>query len=861
MQVAHRADFCVGYFNLRGWRYLDCYVEPWSGTEGNRCRVLVGMQRAPEETLTQLFSLSGNGAGIDRGQAVRLKKQLAESFRHQLTLGTPTAQDEAGLRQLANQLRQGKLVVKLYLRSPLHAKLYLTHRHDAANPRTGYVGSSNLTFSGVRGNGELNVDVLDHDASQKLADWFEDRWHDPFCVDISEELISVVEESWAREALVSPYHIYIKMAYHLALEAREGLRTFDVPGELDEILFPYQSAAVKIAAHHLMKRGGVLIGDVVGLGKTLMATALARLMEELEGTSTLIICPKNLEKMWQSYVDTYGLRARVMPISVVQKELGDVPARFRRVLIDESLNLRNRDSKRYAAIHEYIRQSGSKVILLSATPYNKSFTDLSSQLSLFIDEGTDLGIRPEAYVRELGGEVKFNAEHSQTPIYSLAAFERSLHPDDWRELMRLFLIRRTRSFIKDNYAKTDPKSGRKYLLFGNAEPNESYSPLYEGKMIHQFTNSFSEPRYWLNLQGGRKALLRSTADDQQELPYQRYRLGYRTIASSTNERTMIATVLPPNIITGNSINVSSNSLGPEELLYLVSILNSFVVDASLRKRVSANVNMLYVYQLPVPRLAKDDPNLTQIVERAAKLICTTPEFDDLAIDVGLEGHQNGVTDEAERTQLRAELDALVAHLYGLNEEEFSYILSTFPRLETYVRNAAICEYRLRIEDPDAVQTERLIQQGEGKRLEFKEAAVWNAYQQRKDGEMYQPVLKAVASFMNGEGGTLIIGVEDRKGSVVGLAEDFKHADPNKPNRDGYCLWLSNRLDRLGEQHSTNYDIHFHTIQNKEVCRITVRRASEPVWYGDDLYVRSAAGKKKLSTQAAHAYIKQRWNGQ
>ena len=56
-------------------------------------------------------------------------------------------------------------------------------------------------------------------------------------------------------------------------------------------------------------------------------------------------------------------------------------------------------------------------------------------------------------------------------------------------------------------------------------------------------------------------------------------------------------------------------------------------------------------------------------------------------------------------------------------------------------------------DPDAVQIERLIQQGEGKRLEFKEAAVWNAYKQQKDGEMYQPVLETVASFMNSEGGT------------------------------------------------------------------------------------------------------------
>ena len=171
---------------------------------------------------------------------------------------------------------------------------------------------------------------------------------------------------------------------------------------------------------------------------------------------------------------------------------------------------------------------------------------------------------------------------------------------------------------------------------------------------------------------------------------------------------------------------------------------------------------------------------------------------------------------------------------------------------------ALREYRLRIPDPDTAQIERLIEQGEGGRLEFKIGAVWNTHNQRKDGTMYQPVLIAIASFMNSEGGTLIIGVEDGTGRVVGLAEDLKHADPNKPNRDGYALWLSNKLDKLGKEHSTKYDIYFHTVQGKEVCRVTVKPAAAPVWYGDDLYVRGAVGKKKLGTQAAYAYIKQHW---
>ena len=67
---------------------------------------------------------------------------------------------------------------------------------------------------------------------------------------------------------------------------------------------------MKIAAHHLNKRGGVLIGDVVGLGKTLMATALARIFEDDHGLETLIICPKNLVTMWEDYGAQYRLRAQ-----------------------------------------------------------------------------------------------------------------------------------------------------------------------------------------------------------------------------------------------------------------------------------------------------------------------------------------------------------------------------------------------------------------------------------------------------------------------------------------------------------------------------------------------------------------------
>jgi superfamily II DNA or RNA helicase len=487
LAVSTHADFCVGYFNLRGWRELGQHIEPWPGGDGHNCRLLVGMQRLPQEEFRQAMSLIRRDEAMDNQTALRLKKKLAEEFRDQLTLGVPTNADEAGLRQLVVQIKAKKLVVKLFLRHTLHAKLYLLYRQDFNNPFNSFLGSSNLTLSGLSNQGELNVDVMDVDANQKLVRWFEDRWNDRWCLDISDELMQIIEESWARDEPIPPYYIYIKMAYHLAQEARAGLSEFRIPRDFGNRLFEFQKAAVKIAAHHLNKRGGVLIGDVVGLGKTLMATAVARIFEDDHDLETLIICPKNLVKMWEDYRDQYRLRGRVIPVTQVTTLLPQL-RRYRLVLIDESHNLRNREGKRYRAIQEYIQQNESKCILLSATPYNKTYLDLSSQLRLFIPEDASLGIRPEQLLREMG-ETEFIRQY-QSPLHSLAAFEKSPYPDDWRELMRLYMIRRTRSFIQTNYAETDPANGRKYLTFANG--SRSYFPVREPRTARF---AIRDPRY------------------------------------------------------------------------------------------------------------------------------------------------------------------------------------------------------------------------------------------------------------------------------------------------------------------------------------------------------------------------------
>ncbi len=531
-----RVDFCVGYFNLRGWKLVLDDVDSLEGdfvTEGRTrehrvCRLLVGMHQAPNDILRQLYSSKEFIADSDLVQ--RLKRQIAQDFRKQLLIGLPSKQDEWTLRRLSAQLRDKKVVVKLSAREPLHAKLYLAHRpEDRFNPILALMGSSNLTYAGLTKNGELNAEFADRDQAEKFNRWFEEHWNDIFSVDITQELEEAINESWAADRDIPPYWIYLKVAYHLSEEARNGAKEFVLPPEFQSILFDFQQNAVKMVARHLNndKRRGAMIGDVVGLGKTITACAVAKIFEMAYASSTLIICPANLQEMWGKYIRDFNLKAEVM--SMAKRIDIETMRYYRLIIIDESHNLRN-GGKRYEDIKKLIDAQSSRVLLLTATPYNKHYNDLANQLRLFVDENQDLGIRPEKYIQSIGGEREFMKRHGDTHIRTIGAFQKSEDVDDWNELMRMFLVRRTRSFIKQYYAKTDPKNGRKYLEFNDGtrsyfpdrvprsikfptRPGDQYSRLYSEEMV-DLLESLSLPRYGLSNFVNEKAATEASTNQQ-----------------------------------------------------------------------------------------------------------------------------------------------------------------------------------------------------------------------------------------------------------------------------------------------------------------------------------------------------------
>ncbi len=230
--------------------------------------------------------------------------------------------------------------------------------------------------------------------------------------------------------------------------------------------------------------------------------------------------------------------------------------------------------------------------------------------------------------------------------------------------------------------------------------------LYEGKMIHQYNAHFSQPRYFIDEAEGREILLRKVMHriksesklssdglkalenlDDLILDYQTYRLVYRAIGSSTNERTLISTIVPKNVVIGHSMNhvvnvdyslksnyIYSSVLNYSELIYFMTLLNSLTLNYYIRNKISANLTMNFIYELPFAEA--DAETKRRLIELGFNLLYLTSnksEFEELRTELGL-----GIPDVKDKAKIRAEIETIIARdLYGLSLEEWKHITSTF----------------------------------------------------------------------------------------------------------------------------------------------------------------------------------------
>ena len=309
-----------------------------------------------------------------------------------------------------------------------------------------------------------------------------------------------------------------------------------------------------------------------------------------------------------------------------------------------------------------------------------------------------------------GGTIRFPAAFMRHDVEELARFPdegalwldvasiKRLSPDshsvmEFKQKSELGIAEKLTQFTPlGKWVKGEPLSISREFMSSDDHPLFNYDGqglmVWEGKMMGQFDGQLEKPKWWIS-----EATFKTTRFFPRE-DWHHYRIAIRRIARNTDERTLFCTVLPPNSVVVHSLFVNVDKiLDPQTSLYLCALLNSFVADYFIRQQVTSNVSQFAIHLLPVPRPIAKTAAFQTVATRAARLICTTPEFDTLAQAAGLNSHKNGATDPAERAKLRAELDGLVAHLYGLTEAEFAHILGTFPLVPQPVKVAAQNAYR------------------------------------------------------------------------------------------------------------------------------------------------------------------------
>ncbi|MGD9518090.1 MAG: helicase-related protein [Armatimonadota bacterium] len=476
MRVSRAAHFAVGYFYLGGFEAIAADVP---GLE--KLRLLIGpsMNRPTIEQIVrgykvrplvqQQWTQETSRRALDRRQ---MGKETALDARETLALMEQTDKNARALADLAQLIADGVIEVRIYTREPLHAKCYIFDERDLAraehNPGWVIVGSSNLTAAGITSNTELNVVMHEPDAHRQVSAWFERLWDQ--AEDFSADLLQEVQQSWAVNDQVTPWEIYIKTLYNLfrdQLEAEEETEAVEVIDDRWPELATFQDHAYRFARTILDKYGGVLIADVVGLGKSYIGIALLK-RGRLQGMRPLIICPAGLVGMWEVFSEVYDLGAPVVSMGLLttkEQDDGSITSyldgeRYEDrdlVLIDESHNLRHRNTQRYQAVQAWLERGDRKVIMLTATPMATSPSDIHSQLRLWPGNGQDLPTGPWD-LDEFFGKVRQGEA-------------------DLPELLRHIMIRRPRWFVAETYGEWRRPDGTRCQTTNRDERWEECRPV------------------------------------------------------------------------------------------------------------------------------------------------------------------------------------------------------------------------------------------------------------------------------------------------------------------------------------------------------------------------------------------------
>ena len=453
-------DVLVGYFRTSGFFKLYPSLE-----RVEKIRILVGLN--VDRFTIKIIDRMKEEVQYSSFTHKEAKEILEETVEQEFDVSATTSEVEKGVRVFIEWLKSGKLEMRMYTGSPIHAKVYIMRKDPEKVPDmfgSVITGSSNFSEAGLLNNMEFNVELKDAPDVQFALDKFEELWAKS--EDIKDTYIETVQErTWIRED-ITPYQLYLKTLYEFFKEEinadKENFQTLLPEGYMR---LQYQIDAVTQAKQKIDAYGGVFISDVVGLGKTYICAMLANTFNR--NTYKLFICPPVLVDYWRSVLQEFDVaRCDVESLGKLDSLIQKGTDKYSYVFIDEAHRFRNSDTESFTMLHQICR--GKKVVLISATPINNYTSDIENQIYLFQSKqsGTINSIKNiEGFFRGLNGQLNKFQKGTKEYMNQLRKNAEVIRD----KLLREVMIRRTRSEIEEYYADDLKAQGLSFPKAGSPE--------------------------------------------------------------------------------------------------------------------------------------------------------------------------------------------------------------------------------------------------------------------------------------------------------------------------------------------------------------------------------------------------------
>ena len=339
----------------------------------------------------------------------------------------------------------------------MHAKLYLFKYNEEAERNAFLIGSSNFTHRGIKDRKELNIYCKD--GFNELYNYFEEEWnkaHEILNNKNEEEFFRNIikltnEDKKDKDDLVLPYKIFLKVIYeYFEFINREELLCS--PADYGYRDYKYQIDAIKSGINGIMIYNGVLISDVVGLGKSIIASAIAKnllLKEKVE--EIIIICPPKIIDSWENYNSEFQIKAKVFSIGLLDKALEHVRnhRKNRLIIIDEAHRFVNNKTYSYDMITNIC--FGNKVIAITATPMHNTTSDIFSIIDIFDRKLTKNKNIEEAKIKILKEERELKSKYKKSENSKEENIKKSKEiAKEIMSLIHTIIIRRTRNDLLES---------------------------------------------------------------------------------------------------------------------------------------------------------------------------------------------------------------------------------------------------------------------------------------------------------------------------------------------------------------------------------------------------------------------------